>query len=61
MRSCNSYQDIKTPEEIDEEARIDAIFADLCDMYADEIAEKGMNASQRASLMQRARELARKQ
>lgn len=59
MRSCNSYQDIKTPEDMEFEARVDAIFADLCDEYADEIAEKGMDCYQKTALMNRARWIAR--
>ena len=41
------------------EARVDAIVADFCDEYADEIAEKGMNCYQKAALMNRARWIAR--
>ena len=55
MRSCNSYQDIKTPEDEEEEREIEAEFENLCDFYADEIAEQGMNSYQRARLRQMAR------
>lgn len=57
MRSCNSYQDIKTPEDYEEEERVEGVFEDLCDYYADEIAEHGMNWMQKASLMDRARKI----
>lgn len=48
-------------EDVYFEDKVASIFEDLCDMYADEIEERGMNPRQRASLMARAREIARKQ
>lgn len=60
MRSCNSYQDIKTPEDMEYEERVDSIFNELCDEFSDEIEEHGMNWMQKASLMERARQIARK-
>ena len=52
-------------EEFDEdvyfEDKVASIFEDLCDMYADEIEERGMNSRQRASLMARARKIAQRQ
>lgn len=60
MRSCNSYQDIKTPEDMEYEERVDSIFNELCDEFADQIEEHGMNWMQKASLMERARQIARK-
>ncbi|MBQ0165478.1 MAG: hypothetical protein KBT02_00035 [Treponema sp.] len=33
MRSCNSYQDIKTPEELEEEAIYESQLQDLLDEY----------------------------
>ena len=56
MHSVNSYQDIKTPEDEEYEDAVQAEFENLCDYYAEEIAEQGMNWQQRASLMARARQ-----
>lgn len=50
MRSCNSYQEIKTPEDEEYEDRVNACFKELCDRYADDIEEQGMNWMQKASL-----------
>lgn len=33
MRSCNSYQDIKTPEELEEEAIYESQLQELLDEY----------------------------
>ena len=33
MRSCNSYQDIKGPDEIEEENRYESILASLLEEY----------------------------
>ena len=60
MRSCNSYQDIKTPEDMEYEERVNSIFNELCDEFSDQIEEHGMNWMQKASLMERARQIARK-
>ena len=57
MRSVNSYQDIKTEEDEEYENEVEAMFENLCDYYADEIAEHGMNWQQKASLMARARQI----
>lgn len=56
MRSCNSYQDIKTPEDMEYEERVNSIFNELCDEFSDQIEEHGMNWMQKASLMERARD-----
>lgn len=58
MRSCENYQSIKTPEDEEYEDRVQGAFAELCDIYADEIAEQGMNCYQKAQLIQRARKMA---
>ena len=58
MRSANSYQDIKTPEDDEYDELVDTIFEELCDCYADEIEEYGMKPANRAALMQRARKIA---
>ena len=55
MHSVKSYQDIKTPEDEEYEDAVQAEFENLCDYYAEEIAEQGMNRQQRADLMKRAR------
>ena len=52
-----SYQDIKTPEDEEYENDVEAVFENLCDYYADEIEEHGMNWQQKASLMARARQI----
>lgn len=57
MHSVNSYQDIKTPEDEEYERDVEIAFENLCDFYADEIAEHGMNFQQKASLMARARQI----
>lgn len=57
MRSCDSYQDIKTPEDEEYENEVEAMFENLCEYYADEISEHGMNFQQKASLMARARQI----
>ena len=57
MHSVNSYQDILTPEDEDYEDAVQAEFENLCDYYAEEIAEQGMNWQQRADLMKRARQI----
>ena len=53
----NSYQDIKTPEDEEYEREVEAVFENLCDYYADDISEKGMNWQQKTSLMARARQI----
>jgi hypothetical protein len=57
MRSCESYQSIRTPEEEGYENEVEAVFENLCDYYAEEIEEQGMNLQQKASLMARARQI----
>ena len=57
MHSVNSYQDIKTPENEEYENEVEAMFENLCDYYADEIEEHGMNWQQKTSLMARARQI----
>lgn len=44
-----------TDEEYEDE--VEAVFENLCDYYADEIEEHGMNWQQKASLMARARKI----
>ena len=57
MRSCESYQTIRTEEDEEYEDEVEAVFENLCDYYADDISEKGMNWQQKASLMARARQI----
>jgi hypothetical protein len=57
MRSSESYQSIRTPEEEEYENEVEAVFENLCDYYAEEIEEQGMNLQQKASLMARARQI----
>lgn len=60
MRSCNSYQEIKTSEDEEYEERVEACYQELLDIYADDIAEQGLKPHNKASLMQRARKIARR-
>ena len=55
-----SYQDIKTPEDLYEEDLVQACYEELCERYADEIEDQGMNRMQKANLMKAARQMARK-
>ena len=57
MRSCESYQSIRTSEDEEYENEVEAMFENLCDCYAEEIEEHGMNWQQKASLMSRARSI----
>ena len=57
MRSCESYQDIKAPEDEEYEHDVEIAFENLVEYYADEIEEYGMNWQQKASLMARARQI----
>ena len=59
MRSCNSYQDIKTPEDYEYDEMVETCFKELCEEYADEIAEQGMSSANKAGLMARARKMAK--
>lgn len=54
-----SYQDIKTPEDLYEEDLVQACYEELCERYADEIEDQGMNRMQKANLMKAARQMAR--
>ena len=55
MRSADSYQSIKTPEDYEYDEAVNAAFNELCDEYADEIAEHGMSPANKPGLMQRTR------
>ena len=54
-----SYQDIKTPEDDEYERCVQSCFDELCEDYADEIAEHGMKWQNRIALMNRARKMAK--
>ena len=58
MRSSESYQSIRTPEDEEYERDVEIAFENLVEYYADEIEEHGMNWQQKASLMARARKIA---
>ena len=60
MRSCESYQSIRTPEDEDYERDVEIAFENLVEYYADDVSEKGMNWMQKAQLMQRARKIVRR-
>jgi len=57
MHSVNSYQDIRTEEDEEYERDVEIAFENLCEYYADEISEHGMNLQQKANLMARARQI----
>ena len=57
MHSVNSYQDIRIEEDEEYERNVEIVFENLCEYYADEISEHGMNLQQKASLMARARQI----
>ena len=59
MICYKSYRDIPDEDSGEYEACVDACFSELRDIYADEIEEQGMNATQKAYMMARAREMAR--
>lgn len=56
MRSCNTYQDIKTPEDEEEELSINAIYEDLVDNALSEPNGR-LSPYTKARLMKRAREI----
>lgn len=58
MIGLKNYQSIKTPEDCEYDEMVTACFNELCEMYADEIAEQGMSSANRAGLMERARKMA---
>ena len=55
MRSCNSYQDIKGPDEIEEENRYESILASLLSEYD---PDEGDYKAYKSWCQKRARELA---
>ena len=59
MRSCNTYQDIKTHEDEEEELSVNAIYEDLVDNALSEPCGR-LNPYTKARLMKRAREIYRK-
>ncbi len=59
MIGLKDYQSIKTPEDYEYDDLVNSCFEELCEMYADEIAERGMSSANRAGLMARARKMAK--
>lgn len=57
MRSCNSYQDIKSPDELEEESRYESILSSLLEEYDAE--EMGDYRNYKNWCIKRARELAK--
>ena len=57
MRSCNSYQDIKTPEDEEEELSIEAIYEDLLDNCLEESDGRPIKPYTKARLRTRAKEI----
>lgn len=57
MRSCNSYQDIKSPDELEEESRYESILSSLLEEYDAE--EMGDYRNYKNWCRKRARELAK--
>lgn len=56
MRSCNTYQDIKTPEDEEEELSINAIYEDLVDNALSEPNGR-LSPYTKARLMKMAKEI----
>ena len=56
MRSCNSYQDIKTPDELEEENRYESVLASLLAEYD---YEEGDYKAYQSWCRKKARELAK--
>jgi len=56
MRSCNSYQDIKSPDELEEESRYESILSSLLEEYD---ADEGDFRAYKNWCIKRARELAK--
>jgi len=56
MRSCNSYQDIKSPDELEEESRYESILASLLSEYD---PDEGDYKAYQNWCRKRARELAK--
>ena len=59
MIGLKDYQSIKTPEDYEYDDLVNSCFKELCEEYADEIAEKGMSSANKAGLMARARKMAK--
>lgn len=57
MRSCNTYQDIKTPEDELEEMRIEAIYQDLIDNAIEESDGRPISPYTKMYLRKRAKEI----
>ena len=57
MRSCNSYQDIKTPDELEEERCTESIYEDLLSEFD---PDEGDFKAYQSWCRKRARELASK-
>lgn len=56
MRSCNTYQDIKTPEDEEEELSINGIYEDLVDNALSEPNGR-LSPYTKARLMKKAKEI----
>ena len=56
MRSCDTYQDIKTPEDEEEELSVQAIYEDLVDNALSEPCGR-INPHTKARLMERAKKI----
>ena len=59
MIGLENYQSIKTPEDYEYDDLVETCFKELCEEYADEIAEQGMTSANKAGLMERARKMAK--
>lgn len=57
MRSCNSYQDIKTPEDEEEEMIIEDIYQDLLDNALEEADGRPISPDTKRCLRKRAKEI----
>ena len=57
MRSCNSYQDIKTPDAIEEERSIEGIYQELLENAIDNADGRPISAYAKMNLRKRAIEI----
>ena len=57
MYSCNSYQDIKTPDDIEEERSIEGIYQELLENAIDDSDGRPINSYVKMNLRKRAREI----
>lgn len=57
MNSVNNYQEIKTPDELEEQRSIEGIYQELLENAIEDSDGRPINAYVRMNLMQRARKI----